>query len=232
MPMGEEDRSTCEEEGITIHAGWGPLRVANENGKVTGMDFRKCIKVRNEEGRFDPQFDDNNTEHTECDTVLYCIGQRADLGDLFKGTKVEFNRNGTIKADAFTYQTAEPDIFVGGDIYTGQKFVIDAIAAGKQGAESLHRYVSEGQSLTAGRDHRQFHSIDKTQVDFDKVRQTESYDNSPRQIPGRRKGTLDFKDDRIDLTDDQVRRETSRCLRCGGSEQVPGLRRMYNQMQI
>ncbi len=217
MPMGEEDRSTCEEEGITIHAGWGPLRVANENGKVTGMDFRKCIKVRNEEGRFDPQFDDNNTEHTECDTVLYCIGQRADLGDLFKGTKVEFNRNGTIKADAFTYQTAEPDIFVGGDIYTGQKFVIDAIAAGKQGAESLHRYVSEGQSLTAGRDHRQFHSIDKTQVDFDKVRQTESYDNSPRQIPGRRKGTLDFKDDRIDLTDDQVRRETSRCLRCGAS---------------
>ena len=71
---------------------------------------------------------------------------------MLEGTNVELNPNGTAKADPVTYQTAEPDIFVGGDIYTGPKFAIDAIAAGKEGCVSIHRFVHEGHSLTLGRD--------------------------------------------------------------------------------
>ena len=155
MPMGEEDRTECEEDGIEIHAGWGQTEILSENGKCSGIRFRKCLSVRNAEGRFAPTFDDNTTEEVPCEMVLYCIGQKVDWKNLLTGTAVELNPNGTAKADPVTYQTAEPDLFVGGDAYTGQKFAIDAIAAGKQGAVSLHRWVQQA-TLTIGRYKREF----------------------------------------------------------------------------
>ena len=217
MPMGPEDRELCEEEGIKIHAGWGQTDVTSKGGKVTGINFRKCLSVRDAKGKFNPEFDDNVTEHADCTAVVYCIGQKPDHGSLFKGTGVKFNKNGTIKADPFTYQTDDPDIFVGGDVFTGQKFVIDAVAAGKQGAISLHRHVLEGHSLTAGRDRLEFKAIDKDNIDFDAVESGESYDNTPRQVPGKKEGALSFADNRLTFTEAQVKAETARCLGCGAS---------------
>ena len=214
MPMGEEDRSECEREGIEIHAGWGQTEVVSENGKCTGIRFRKCLSVRNAEGRFAPTFDDEQTEEAECSTVLYCIGLKVDWKELLKDTKVEFNPNGTVKADPVTYQTAEPDIFVGGDSYTGQKFVIDAIAAGKEGAVSLHRFVQPHSSLTIGRNRRQFIELNKDDIKIDE----ETFDNTPRQRIGYNEALRkSFKDERVAFTEEQVKKETARCLSCGAS---------------
>ena len=213
MPMGVEDRTECEEDGIEIHAGWGQTEILAENGKCSGIRFRKCLSVRNAEGRFAPTFDDNTTEEVPCDMVLYCIGQKVDWKDLLAGTAVELNPNGTAKADPVTYQTAEPDLFVGGDAYTGQKFAIDAIAAGKQGAVSLHRWVQDA-TLTIGRDKREFIELDKNNLELDEA----SYDNTPRQRTGYNE-TLrkTFKDGRVAFTEEQVKAETARCLGCGAS---------------
>ena len=213
MPMGVEDRTECEEDGIEIHAGWGQTEILAENGKCSGIRFRKCLSVRNAEGRFAPTFDDNTTEEVPCDMVLYCIGQKVDWKGLLTGTAVELNPNGTAKADPVTYQTAEPDIFVGGDIYTGQKFAIDAIAAGKQGAVSLHRWVQDA-TLTIGRDKREFIELDKNNLLLEEA----SYDNTPRQRIGYNE-TLrkTFKDGRVAFTEEQVKAETARCLGCGAS---------------
>ncbi len=213
MPMGVEDRTECEEDGIEIHAGWGQTEILAENGKCSGIRFRKCLSVRNAEGRFAPTFDDNTTEEVPCDMVLYCIGQKVDWKGLLTGTAVELNPNGTAKADPVTYQTAEPDIFVGGDVYTGQKFAIDAIAAGKQGAVSLHRWVQDA-TLTIGRDKREFIELDKNNLLLEEA----SYDNTPRQRIGYNE-TLrkTFKDGRVAFTEEQVKAETARCLGCGAS---------------
>ena len=213
MPMGVEDRTECEEDGIEIHAGWGQTEILAENGKCSGIRFRKCLSVRNAEGRFAPTFDDNTTEEVPCDMVLYCIGQKVDWKGLLTGTAVELNPNGTAKADPVTYQTAEPDIFVGGDVYTGQKFAIDAIAAGKQGAVSLHRWVQDA-TLTIGRDKREFIELDKNNL----LLEVASYDNTPRQRIGYNE-TLrkTFKDGRVAFTEEQVKAETARCLGCGAS---------------
>ena len=213
MPMGVEDRTECEEDGIEIHAGWGQTEILAENGRCSGIRFRKCLSVRNAEGRFAPTFDDNTTEEVPCDMVLYCIGQKVDWKGLLTGTAVELNPNGTAKADPVTYQTAEPDIFVGGDIYTGQKFAIDAIAAGKQGAVSLHRWVQDA-TLTIGRDKREFIELDKNNLLLEEA----SYDNTPRQRIGYNE-TLrkTFKDGRVTFTEEQVKAETARCLGCGAS---------------
>ena len=213
MPMGVEDRTECEEDGIEIHAGWGQTEILAENGRCSGIRFRKCLSVRNAEGRFAPTFDDNTTEEVPCDMVLYCIGQKVDWKGLLTGTAVELNPNGTAKADPVIYQTAEPDLFVGGDVYTGQKFAIDAIAAGKQGAVSLHRWVQDA-TLTIGRDKREFIELDKNNLLLEEA----SYDNTPRQRIGYNE-TLrkTFKDGRVAFTEEQVKAETARCLGCGAS---------------
>ena len=213
MPMGEEDRGECEREGIHIHAGWGQTEIVEQDGRCAGIKFRKCLSVKNAEGRFAPQFDDAVTEEAAGDQVLYCIGQKVEWKDLLAGTKVEFNPNGTVKADPVTYQTAEPDIFVGGDVYTGQKFAIDAIAAGKQGAVSLHRYVQHA-TLTIGRDRRQFIELDKKNA----LIAVDSYDNTPRQQIGYNEALRKtFRDERVAFTEEQVKKETARCLGRGAS---------------
>lgn len=218
MPADKLEVEEAVEEGIKVMNGWGPAKINVKDGKVTGIVFKKCVSVFDENGRFNPVYDEKETKTIKCSHVLLSIGQSIQWGHLLDGTKVEINRNGTVKADAFTYQTAEPDIFVGGDDYTGPKFAIDAIAAGKEGAISLHRYVSKGQSLTAGRDHRKFHMIDKEHnVDFDAVKKSPSFDNSPRQAPGRAGSKLDFNDNRVPLTEEQIKKEANRCLKCGAS---------------
>ena len=213
MPAAADEVEEAEEEGIKVNCGWGPKEIVTENGKVKAIVFKKCLSVKDETGRFNPQYDENDLLTIECENVLLSIGQAIVWGDMLKGTKVEFNPNGTAKADPVTYQTAEPDIFVGGDVYTGPRFAIDAIAAGKQGFVSIHRFVNKGHSLTLARDLRQFIELDKNNI------QVETFDNAKRQVPGKKAGIAKetFRDLRCTLTEEQIKTEASRCLGCGAS---------------
>lgn len=213
MPALVEEIEETLEEGITIGNGWGPKRIVVENGKVTGVEFKKCTSVFNSDGRFAPEYDENDTMIVETDVVLLSIGQSIEWGSLLDGSKVELNRNNTAKADVLTYQTAEKDVFVGGDAFTGPKFAINAIAAGKEAAISLHRFVQPGQSLTLGRDRREYHMFDKDNVVI------EGFDNVPRQRIGHNpEAKNSFKDDRVTFTEEQMKKETERCLGCGAAK--------------
>lgn len=213
MPALVEEIEETLEEGITIGNGWGPKRIVIENGKVTGVEFKKCTSVFNSDGRFAPEYDENDTMIVETDVVLLSIGQSIEWGSLLDGSKVELNRNNTAKADGLTYQTAEKDVFVGGDAFTGPKFAINAIAAGKEAAISLHRFVQPGQSLTFGRDRREYHMFDKDNVVI------EGFDNVPRQRIGHNpEAKNSFKDDRVTFTEEQMKKETERCLGCGAAK--------------
>ncbi len=212
MPMGAEDRGECERDGVTIHAGWGQTEVVTRDGHAAGIRFRKCLRVKDDQGRFAPVFDDNDACEAACATVLYCIGQKVDWRQLLTGTAVTFNPNGTAQVDPVTYQTAEPDIFAGGDAVTGQKFAIDAIAAGKEGAISLHRFVQKA-TLTIGRNRRQFVELDKENALI-----PVGFDNTPRQRIGYNEALRrTFRDERVAFTAEQVQKETARCLSCGAS---------------
>ena len=214
MPASEEEIAEATEEGVSLNCGWGPKEILTENGKVTGIVFKRCVSVWDESGRFSPTYDEADTKTVPCDRVFLSIGQSIQWGSLLEGTKVELGRGNGAKADSLTYQTAEPDIFVGGDVYTGPKFAIDAIAAGREGAISIHRFVRPHSSLTIGRNRRDFVALDKENIRVD------SYDNSSRQIPGR-DASIDhknsFRDARLPFTEEQVKAETARCLGCGAS---------------
>ncbi len=214
MPASREEVEEAEEEGVTVCCGWGPKEILVENGRVKGVVFKKCLSVNDKDGRFNPQYDENDTITVECENVFLSIGQSIVWKELLKGSKVELGRGNGAVADPLTYQTAEPDIFVGGDVYTGPKFAIDAIAAGKEGAVSIHRFVQPHSSMTIGRNRRQFTELDKDNI------KVEEYDNISRQIPGTDAGIdhkKSFRDVSRTFTEEQVKKETARCLSCGAS---------------
>ncbi len=213
MPASPEEIELAESEGIIVKGGWGPKEILSEDGKVTGIVFKKCISVKDEIGKFNPKYDENETMTIPCKNVILSVGQSIEWGSLLEGTKVELGRGNGPVADPVTYQTAEPDIFVGGDVYTGPKFAIDAIAAGKQGAISIHRYVQPHSSLTIGRDPNYYKELDKDDI------LVENYDNTGRQHPGMKPGAdkKSFRDYKLTFTEEQVKKETARCLGCGAS---------------
>ena len=213
MPALPEEIETAESEGINIIGGWGPKEILTEDGKVTGIVFKKCTSVKDADGRFNPQYDENETMTIECSNVIMSVGQAIEWGSLLEGTKVEFWHGNYPVADKVTYQTAEPDIFVGGDVYTGPKFAIDAISAGKQGAISIHRYVQPHSSLTIGREPNYYVELDKDDYSVEK------YDNTGRQRPAKKSGVdkLSFRSDAGVFTEEQVKKETARCLGCGAT---------------
>ena len=214
MPALDEEIEEATSEDIVINNGWGPKRILTEDGNVVGIEFKKCISVFDENKRFNPKYDENDTKIVKADKILLSIGQTIDWGRLLEGLKVELNRNHTIKVDSITLQTGESDIFAGGDAATGPKFAIDAIALGKEAAISIHRYVHPGQDLIIGRDRREFKAFDKENLDL------AGYDRLPRQrtepVDGSR-AKQSFKDLRPTLTEEQVKKETERCLSCGAT---------------
>ena len=213
MPASPEEIELAESEGIIVKGGWGPKEILSEDGKVIGIVFKKCVSVKDETGKFNPEYDENETMTIPCKNVILSVGQSIEWGSLLEGTKVELGRGNGPVADPVTYQTAEPDIFVGGDVYTGPKFAIDAIAAGKQGAISIHRYVQPHSSLTIGRDPNYYKELDKDDI------LVENYDNTGRQHPGMKPGAdkKSFRDYKLTFTEEQVKKETARCLGCGAS---------------
>lgn len=214
MPASNEEIEEALEEGIELNCGWGPKEILEEDGHVRGIVFKKCTRVFDAHGRFSPEYDENDTVTVPCRHVIFSVGQAIDWGHMLDNLHVELRPNGGALANKLTYQTSEPDIFVGGDVYTGPKFAIDAIAAGREGAVSLHRYVHENCTLTIGRNRRDFIELDKENI------KVETYDSSSRQIPPKadvKEQAKTFRDLSQSLSEEQVKKETSRCLSCGAS---------------
>lgn len=171
----------AREDGVKFLFEHKPVEIVSKDGKITAF---KC-----------------ECGDIGCDTVIAAIGQKIDLGGI-AAEGLALTEKGTVIAKELTYQTNVPDIFAGGDVQTGPKFVIDAIAAGREAAISMHRYMRPHSSLTLNRNRRDYIELDKSKVvlPLDKIkapeRQCEAYET---------------------LTEEQVRFETSRCLGCGAS---------------
>ncbi|MGL4762246.1 MAG: FAD-dependent oxidoreductase [Sarcina sp.] len=216
MPAHIEEVNEAIEEDITVNNSWGPTRIVRENGKVVGVEFKRCLSIIDETGRFNPKFDENDVKIVECDYVLLSVGQTFNYGNLLENEGVNLAPRGTIEVDRVTLQTSKEDIFAGGDVASGPRFAIDAIAAGKEAAISIHRFVQNGQSLVFGRDNHDYKMFDK-----ESLAQIEGFDGSPRQkinhVDGKKAKTT-FKDLRGTLTEEQIKKETARCLGCGATK--------------
>ncbi len=210
MPASPEEIHEAQADGVELSCGWGPKEILTSEGVATSIVFKKCLRVYDEQNKFSPLYDENETITLPANRIIFAIGQTIEWKDLLKGSNVKLGRGNGPIADCLTYQTDQEDIFVGGDVYTGPKFAIDAIAQGHEAAESLHRYVQHGH-MTIGRNRREYIQFNTGDI------KVESYDTSSRQEAGTKENSLKdaFKDIHTTLTEEQVKKETARCLGCG-----------------
>ena len=214
MPADPKEVREAMEEGVKFRFLSAPVEIIGTDGRVSAIKIEKMeLGEPDERGRRKP-VGTGEFEIVEIDSVIGAVGQTVDWGTLDVGALKTTKKN-TAEADSLTYQTAQPDIFVGGDCYTGPKFAIDAIAAGKEAAISLHRYVHPGQTLTAGRDRREYRALDKEHAMIG----VGGFDREHRQTPGYNAAKAKtFADARVTFTEEQVRKECARCLGCGATK--------------
>jgi formate dehydrogenase beta subunit len=144
MPADTVEIIEGDEEGIERLNGWGPVAIERDGtGRVTGVTFRRCLRVYDEQRRFAPIFDDGDRQTVECDTVLLAVGQ-APVTDFLAdgGADIKMARPGWPKVDAATLATTAPGVFVAGDLAHGTRLLIDAVASGKAAARSVYTYVT------------------------------------------------------------------------------------------
>ena len=209
MPANEEEIQECREEGIEIMTLTNPKRIIGENGRVKAVE---CLRMELGEpdasGRRRPVAVVGSEFILEVDAVVPAIGQESDWACLTEECACQLSDWGTMRIDPLTLQTHDPDIFAGGDAVTGPRTVIEAIAAGKQAAISIGRYM-RGEELSTGRE-KEWQAVQQVA--------TEGYDRMPRahmpvMSPEIRVGN--FEEVQLGLTEEQVRAEASRCLSCG-----------------
>ena len=214
MPADPDEVREAMEEGVKFRFLSAPVEIIGAEGMVSAIKIEKMeLGEPDEKGRRKP-VGTGEFEIIETDSVIAAVGQTIDWGTLDVGALKTTKKN-TAEADSLTYQTAQPDIFVGGDCFTGPKFAIDAIAAGKEAAISLHRYVHAGQTLTAGRDRREYRALDKEHAMIG----VGGFDREHRQTPGYNAAKAKtFADARVTFSEEQVRKECARCLGCGATK--------------
>jgi heterodisulfide reductase subunit A len=211
MPAYAWDIAEAEEEGTRIHNSWGPVRIAGEGGQVTGVEFRRCTAVFDEQGRFSPSYDESVTTTLGGDSAILAIGQAADLG-LLAGSAVAHER-GRLSVQPATLATSDPDVFACGDLVTGPGSAVQAMASGHAAARSIHAYLS-AEELPA---FVALHPERKGEISA--VGQARLKAGQPRAVqpvlaPEAR--LTGFAEVEAGLDEEAARAEALRCLACGG----------------
>jgi len=210
MPADDDEILEGQAEGIIRHSGWGPMRIIRDDGgKVTGVEFQRCLRVFDDEGRFAPVFDSDDCMTLDCDTVLITIGQSVETSFIDIDDGINLTPSGMIEADAETLETSRPGVYIAGDAVRGVGLMIDAIASGKQAARSIRGYLSGSES------HRTF--SDSHHVVSDYVREI-GYEGLPRvhvpliDVAERLKSQKTTVE--LGFDEEMARCEASRCLDC------------------
>ncbi|MGO8989106.1 MAG: FAD-dependent oxidoreductase [bacterium] len=213
MPAFKDQIEDAVEEGIGIHAGWGPKRIKG-NGKVSGVDFLKCHSVFDEEGRFNPRCDETISTTLDADTIIIAIGQAVDRAPLEGESRIGFTPVGTIEVLGYTLETGYPGVFAGGDVTTGPKSVVDAVAAGKTAAEVIDRFL-QAQSLIREDPYSPFVKMVRPSAFVDPS-ETVLAENSLRAVPPKLSAAErrdHFREIVGTLSEEQAVQETKRCLK-------------------
>ena len=203
MPAADDEIAEAAEEGVSF-------RFLASPAEILGDGRAETLKIELMELRGGKPAGTGVYETMNVSAVISAVGQEIELN----GISVDTGAKGTVTVSLPSFQTSEADIFAGGDVVTGPKFAIDAIAAGKEGAISIHRYVHPGQSQVIGRDHRDYKAMNPATAGV----AIDGFDTAPRQKASggsAKDAEKTFRDLRGTLTEEQLKTETRRCLDCG-----------------
>ncbi|MBX3282849.1 MAG: FAD-dependent oxidoreductase [Acidobacteria bacterium] len=207
--QGQEEFHEAHKEGVTFHPSRSARRFIGENGRLTKVELRGVTRVFDEDGRFNPEFDDSVSEVLEADSVVLAIGQQADLSFLKPEDNVDLTPAGVIKVDPKTLATSAPGLFAGGDVAFGPRNLIEAVANGKQAALSVDDYLRGPGSTT-------HFKLRVEKIPTYSYRMAEDYEKCEREAPptvalDRRTGISEVESG---YDDEEARQQAERCLAC------------------
>ena len=203
MPAADDEIAEAAEEGVSF-------RFLASPAEILGDGKAEALKIELMELRGGKPAGTGVYETMNVSAVISAVGQEIELNSI----SVDTGAKGTVTVSLPSFQTSETDVFAGVDVVTGPKFAIDAIAAGKEGAISIHRYVHPGQSQVIGRDHRDYKAMNPATAGV----AIDGFDTAPRQKASggsAKEAEKTFRDLRGTLTEEQLKTETRRCLDCG-----------------
>ncbi len=212
MPAWEKEIGEAIDEGIVINPSWGPKRIRRQDGNVTGVEFARCVSVFDDEGRFNPSFDEASRQVVEAETVIVSIGQAPDISFLDRDSQLERALWGTLVVDENTLATNIPGIFAGGDFTTGPTYVIRAIASGRRAAVSIDKYLRGEKGRVKILDEKTTMVEDKRLALEEESLEERARIEVEQEEPEERK--KDFREVERGLTEEGAQREAVRCLRC------------------
>lgn len=207
--QGHEEFEEAKREGIIFHPQRGPKRFVGENGKLKAVEFIGVKRTYDENGRFNPLYDESFREMFETDSVILAIGQQADLSFITPEDGIELTPGRFIKIDPETLATTAPGIFAGGDVAFGPRNIIDAVANGKKAALSIDEFLRKERPET-------FYNLRIEKIPTRRFTRPEDFEQHPRETPP----TIDLKrrtgisEVEIGYTEEQARRQAERCLHC------------------
>lgn len=207
--QGHEEFEEAKREGVVFHPQRGPRRFLGENGKLKAVEFIGVKRTYDENGRFNPVYDEQVTERFETDSVILAIGQQADLSFIKPADGIELTPARFIKIDPETLATTAPGVFAGGDVAFGPRNIIDAVANGKKAALSIDEFLRNQKPRT-------YYKLSIEKIPTRKFSRPEDFEQYPRQAPptidlGRRTGISEVE---VGYTEEQAIHQAERCLSC------------------
>ncbi len=206
---GQQEVEEMKDEQVELHPSWGPKRILGVNGKVTGIELVQVLSVFDENGKFAPKFNEENTKIIEADNIIFAIGQAADFSFIKEDDGVETNPWGTIKIDPETFATTREGVYAGGDAAFGPRLMIDAISHGKKAAAFIDGYLLK-------RQREKLYDVNIEVIPINQYAMTEDYEKKVYQHP-----MIALPEDRIGLgevelsfSEEEMVEQASRCLTC------------------
>jgi NADH-quinone oxidoreductase subunit F len=218
MPAWEKEIEEAIEEGIVINPSWGPKKINHSRGRVTGVEFARCVSVFDDEGRFNPFFDEESRQIVEADGIIISIGQAPDISFLSEDSQLERALWGSLAVDENSLATNILGIFAGGDFTAGPTYVIRAISSGRRAAIAIDKYLKGEKGRIEIVD-------EKTDLKEDEglALDEETTDEKPRikiQFEDPKERVRDFREVEKCFTNEEAHLEAVRCLRCDLEEDI------------
>lgn len=207
LPASEYEVDEAEKEGIILHTSLGPRRIIGKDGRVTALETMKCTSVFDDQGRFNPTFEEGVASTIPADTIILAIGQESDFSFLQPEDGLETTPRGTLKISPETLATTSPGIFAGGDCAFGPRIIVDAIADGQKAAKSIHFFLSGGKIRV---------KKSAKMIPVDDHHMPAGYMSIPRQVMPTLpiKKRMGITEVQLGFSDEQSALEGKRCLKC------------------
>lgn len=217
MPAESYEVEEALHEGVEMFFLTAPSRIVKEGDKKMLLCIKMMLGEPDRSGRRRPIPIEGSEVAFEADTIIGAIGQSTNTQFLYNDLPVKLNKWGDIEINGKTSQTSELNIFAGGDCVTGPATVIQAVGAGRHGAEAMDSFLMKGYVKEQHIDYSCSRGSmeDLPKWEFEEMPKCQRAKMPAISVDERKNNFVEVE---LGLSEEVAREEARRCLKCGCHE--------------